>query len=146
MCAKLVFWLTKTHIQNICCLRLGLCPRIIQEYLPVPGIGIYTHLDGLLSYKGTRVSSWRRPLSADQYFDSRINGSYSIAGSDYSRQLSWLSIDNVSLKGKWQQKFLLSYLKESLKIIYRSLLQNFYICFTLGDIVTWIIELSAILD
>ena len=30
-------------------------------------------------------------------------------------------------KGKWQQKFLLSHLKETLKIIYRSLLQNFYI-------------------
>ena len=38
------------------------------------------------------------------------------------------------LKGKWQQKFLLSHLKETLKIIYRSLLQKFYICFTLGDI------------
>ena len=39
------------------------------------------------------------------------------------------------VKGKWQQKFLLPHLKETLKIIYRSLLQNFYICFTLGDIV-----------
>ena len=38
------------------------------------------------------------------------------------------------LKGKWQQKFLLSHLKETLKIIYRSILQKFYICFTLGDI------------
>ena len=42
----------------------------------------------------------------------------------------------VDLKGKWQPKFLLRHLKETLKIIYRSLLHNFYICFTLGDIVT----------
>ena len=41
---------------------------------------------------------------------------------------------NGSVKGKWQQKFLLSHLKETL--IYRGLLQNFYICFTSGDIVT----------
>ena len=40
------------------------------------------------------------------------------------------------LKGKWQQKFLLSHLKETLKVIYKRLLQNFYICFTLADIVT----------
>ena len=31
------------------------------------------------------------------------------------------------LKGKWQQKFLLSHLKETLKVIYKRLLQNFYI-------------------
>ena len=41
-----------------------------------------------------------------------------------------------AVKGKWQQKILVSHLKETPKIIYRSLLQNFYICFTLGDIVT----------
>ena len=40
------------------------------------------------------------------------------------------------VKGKWQQKFLLSHLKETLKVIYKRFLQNFYICFTLGDIVT----------
>ena len=39
-------------------------------------------------------------------------------------------------KGKWQEKFLLSHAKETLKVIYKSLLQNFHICFTLGDIVT----------
>ena len=50
------------------------------------------------------------------------------------------------VKGKWQQKFLLSHLKETLKVIYKRILQNFYICFTLGDIFTRIIELSAILD
>ena len=43
---------------------------------------------------------------------------------------------NLSVKGKWQQKFLLSHLKETLKVMYKRLLQNFYICFTLGDIVT----------
>ena len=32
-------------------------------------------------------------------------------------------------------KILMSYLKETLKIICRSLLHNFCICFTLGDIV-----------
>ena len=42
----------------------------------------------------------------------------------------------ISVKGKWQQKFLLSHLKKTLKVIYKRLLQNFYICFTLGDIVT----------
>ena len=31
------------------------------------------------------------------------------------------------VKGKWQQKFLLSHLKETLKVIYKRLLQNFYI-------------------
>ena len=41
-----------------------------------------------------------------------------------------------TVKGKRQQKFLLSHLKETLKVTYKSLLQNFYICFTLGDIVT----------
>ena len=40
------------------------------------------------------------------------------------------------LKGKWQQNFLLPHLKGALKIIHTSLLQNFDICFTLGDIVT----------
>ena len=49
------------------------------------------------------------------------------------------------LKGNSKKKFL-SHLKETLKIIYRSLLQNFCIYFTFGDIVTWIIEQSAILD
>ena len=48
------------------------------------------------------------------------------------------SFENFSkrVKGKWQQKILLSHLKETLKVIYKCLLQNFYICFTLGDIVT----------
>ena len=41
-----------------------------------------------------------------------------------------------ALKGKWQQKFLLPHLKETRKVIYKRLLQNFYVCFTLGDIVT----------
>ena len=49
---------------------------------------------------------------------------------------SWFGIYIVHVKGKWQQKFLLSHLKETLKVIYKRLLQNFYICFTLGDIVT----------
>ena len=37
------------------------------------------------------------------------------------------------LKGKWQEKFLLSHLKDTLKIIYRNILQKFYIGFTSGD-------------
>ena len=53
-----------------------------------------------------------------------------------SHSLSDIQALNIWLKGKWQQKFLLSLLKEILKIMYRSFLQNFYICFTLGDIVT----------
>ena len=48
----------------------------------------------------------------------------------------FMQIEDSVLKGKWQQKFLLSHLKETLKIIYRSLLQNFCIYFTFGDIVT----------
>ena len=30
-----------------------------------------------------------------------------------------------TFKGKWQQKFLLSHLKDTLKVIYKHLLQNF---------------------
>ena len=53
-----------------------------------------------------------------------------------SHSLSDIQVLNIWLKGKWQQKFLSSLLKETLKIMYRSILQNFYIYFTLGDIVT----------
>ena len=40
-----------------------------------------------------------------------------------------------NLKGKWQQKILSSCLRDS-KTIYRSLLQNFYICLIWLDILT----------
>ena len=50
-------------------------------------------------------------------------------------QVSYNASAGVLFKRKWHKKFLLYDLKETLKIMYRSLLQIFYICFTLGDIV-----------
>ena len=45
------------------------------------------------------------------------------------------------IEGKWQQKI---YSRDS-KTVYKSLLQNVYICFASEDILTQVNELSAIL-
>ena len=55
---------------------------------------------------------------------------------DKQTEIEVLKDQLANVKGKWQPKFLLCHLQETLKIIYRSLLHNFYICFTLGVIVT----------
>ena len=60
---------------------------------------------------------------------------YNIASFNFKVE-NWVIRLFYSLKGNSQQKFLLSHLKETLKIIYRSLLQNFCIYFTFGDVVT----------
>ena len=61
---------------------------------------------------------------------------FRIPGEKFNVFRTYFVFPSKKFKGKWQQKFPLSHLKETLKVIYRSLLQNFYICFTLGDIVT----------